>query len=62
MDMYYADHGYSTCVTCEPGLSRKGRKEGGSFSAKFSGIFIFIIDSYYMDLSSCKSITKSFVM
>ena len=28
MYMYYADHGYSTCVTCELGLSRKGRKDG----------------------------------
>ena len=34
----------------------------GGFSAKFSGIFIFIIDSYYRDLSCSKSITKSFVM
>ena len=46
----------------EPGLSRKGRKERGGFSAQFSGMFIFNIDSYYMDLSCCKSITKSFVM
>ena len=35
---------------------------GGGFSAQFSGMFIFSIDSYYMDLSCCKRITKSFVM
>ena len=41
----------------------KAEKMGGEgFSAKFPGIFIFIIDLYYMDLSSCKSITKCFVM
>ena len=49
-------------VSYESGLSRKGRKGGGHFSAQFSGMFIFSIDSYYMDLSYCKSITKSFVM
>ena len=47
----------------EQGFLRKGRKRGeGGFSAQFSGMFIFSIDSYYMDLSCCKSITKSFVM
>ena len=46
----------------EPGfLTEKAEKRGG-FSAQFSGMFIFSIDSYYMDLSCCKSITKSFVM
>ena len=40
----------------------KAEKRGGGFSAQFSGMFIFSIDSYYMDLSCCKSITKSFVM
>ena len=35
---------------------------GGGFSAQFSGIIIFSIDSYYRDLSCSKSITKSFVM
>ena len=42
---------------------KKAEKRGkGGFSAQFSGMFIFNIDSYYMDLSCCKSITKSFVM
>ena len=27
---------------------------GGGLSAQFSGMFIFSIDSYYMDLSCCK--------
>ena len=57
MDLYYRDHGYSTCVTRARCLmKRQKRVGGGGFSAKFSGIFIFIIDSYYRDLSSCKSI------
>ena len=60
MDLYYGDHGYSTCVTQARSLTK--RQKGGGFCAKFSGIFIFIIDSYYRDLSYCKSITKSFVM
>ena len=41
---------------------KKAEGGGGGFSAQFSGMFIFSIDSYYMDLSCCKSITKSFVM
>ena len=42
---------------------KKAEKRGeGGFSAQFSGMFIFNIDSYYMDLSCCKSTTKSFVM
>ena len=39
-----------------------GIKEGCFSSQLYSGIIIFNIDSYYMDLSCCKSITKSFVM
>ena len=35
---------------------------GEGFSAQLSGIFCFTIDSYYMDLSCSKTITKSFVM
>ena len=41
---------------------KAGKVGGGGFSAQFSGIINFSIDSYYMDLSCCKSITKSFVM
>ena len=41
-------------------ISYEKAERGRSFSAKFSGIFIFIIDSYYRDLSCCKSITKNF--
>ena len=47
----------------EPGfLMKRQKRRGGGFSAQFSGMFIFSIDSYYMELSCCKSITKSFVM
>ena len=38
------------------------KAEGWVFSGQYSGIIIFSIVSYYMDLSCCKSITKSFVM
>ena len=61
MDLYYGDHGYSTCVMQAVCLKER-QKRGEGYSAKFSGIFIFIIDSYYRDLSCCKSITKSFIM
>ena len=37
-------------------------EEEGGFSAQFSGIFIFIIDSYYRDLSCSRSVIKSFVI
>ena len=60
MDLYYGAHGYSTCVTQAGSLMKKQKR--GCFSTKFSGIFIFIIDSYYRDLGSCISITKSFVI
>ena len=39
------------------------KKAGGKlFCPIFMNVYFFRIDSYYMDLSCCKSITKSFVM
>ena len=47
----------------EPGLSQKGRKEGGgAFLPKFQECLFFSIHSFYMDLSHCKIITKRCVM
>ena len=55
------DLGYSTCMMQGPVHDEKAEKRGG-LSAQFSGIIIFSIDSYYMDIIVAKSITKSFVM
>ena len=43
-------------------VSHKKAEKGGGFSAQFSGIFIFTINWYNMDLSCSKSTIKSFIM
>ena len=63
MDLYYGDHGYSTCVTVSWVSHKKAEKRGGGlFCQVFRNLLFIIMDSYYRDLSCCKSITKSFVM
>ena len=45
----------------ELGLSQKGIKEGGGFSAQFSGMIIFSLDLYYGDQLCSKCMKKGFV-
>ena len=40
----------------------KEKVGGGDFSAQFSGIIIFSMDSYYRDRTYSQCITKSFAM
>ena len=45
----------------EPGLSWKGRKEGGGFSAQFSGIIIFSMELYYSVQLCSRYMTETFI-
>ena len=61
VDLYYGDHGYSTCATRAGSLMKRQKREGG-FSAQFWGVILFSMDSYYRDITCSKCITKSFVI
>ena len=40
MDMYYADHGYSTCVTCAGSLTKR-QKGRGLFCQVFRNLYLY---------------------